>query len=176
MGFGNVKATNVLGKIIGEPEYIAKHTNKDVSEPNTATTTSSSMASDTSKPPVISNTTTEDIFEEENNLLSQIPDELLNISVEKLTKDNEKQKLLKLWNQDLETLKIDKQIILCENKSIITEFKILQSKKKEIENAIAENKNNLIPIEAGINAIEDAINEKHAEIKNFLKNHFPEQL
>lgn len=120
--------------------------------------------------------TTEEIFEEENNLLSQVPDDLLNITVEKLTQDNEKQKLLKLWKQDLERYKTDKQIILSKNQSIMTEFKYLQSKKKEKEHAITENENELIPIDAALDEIEELIKTKDAEIQDFIKRHFPEQL
>lgn len=76
---------------------------------------------------------TEEIFDEVNSFLSQVSDELLNMTTEETKNYVHKQKLLKMLEQDLEQFEKEKKEILIENKSIITQFKYLRSKKKKLK-------------------------------------------
>lgn len=118
-----------------------------------------------------SNETTDDIFELENEMLSQVSDDLLNMTTEETTEYVQKQKLIEMLKQDMTRFEKDKMKILTENRSLITEFKFLQSKRKEIEKNIAETKNELFPIDAELDKIKNEIENLDEEIHNFKKQH-----
>lgn len=113
------------------------------------------------------NMSAEEIFEFENNLLSQVSDDLLNMTAEDTKEYLQKQKLINMLEEDLMNLEREKNEVFIENRSIISQFKYLQSKKKEIEKKINETKNELIPIDAELYEKEEIIQNIKKEIAQF---------